>query len=155
MVWFILHFRKFLRKFARASRNAESSGGKLASPAPFSCLRRCCAGRGTTRVPPSASESPSAAAQARGWHRREHVTSREVGPDKKILWKLDGLIHFVLAEIIFSWGKFPGNLRAFSSNKGPEISYQSAGISRLGQPETTRLTRTNSRKRPDCKKYPG
>ena len=45
------------------------------------------------------------------------VTSREVGPDK-----LDGLIHFVLADFPFS-----------SSNKGPEISTHSARNSRLGQ----------------------
>ena len=42
-------------------------------------------------------------------------------------------VHFKKEDFPFSLGKFPGNLRGFSSNKGPEISYQSAGISELGQ----------------------
>ena len=97
---------------------------KLASPAPIklSCLRRCCAGRGTTRVPPSASEYSAGEAVAPASDRRDI-------PRSWPRW----CNSFRTCTISFSSGKLPGNLRVISSNKGPEISIQSAEISWLGQ----------------------
>ena len=125
--------------------NAESSGGKLASPAPFSCLRLGPAKKFRKFFRKLDDHSNSRA-------RVGLFTSTHVKSSDSLLGLVCSLgsgrawgglgggrggrracVHFKKEDFPFSLGKFPGNLRGFSSNKGPEISYQSAGISELGQ----------------------